>query len=49
MYFHSNHIYNNDISSNVLDTLIGVHDFGRTDEMYIYIKRDKTILHEVIL
>lgn len=49
MYSYSDHVYNNDISSNALDILVGVYDFVRTKGMYILIRRDKTILHEVII
>lgn len=49
IYSYSDHIYNNDINSNVLDALVGVYDFVRTEGMYIHIRRDKTILHEVII
>lgn len=50
MCSYSNHIYNNDdINSNALDTLIGLYDFVRTEGMCIYVRKDKTILCEVII
>lgn len=48
-YSYSDHIYSNDTNSNALDTLVGVYDLVRTEEMYIHIRQDKTILHEVII
>lgn len=49
MYSYSDHIYNNDINSNVLDAPVGVYDFVRTKGMYIHIRQDKTILQRAII
>lgn len=47
MHSYSDHIYNNDLNCNVLDTLVEVYDLVRIKGMYIPIRQDKTILHEV--